>query len=125
MRPVPYCKFYKYLGTNIKEFLDFKFTVEKHADAAGRALGAIITKMIKNGGFPYNVYSLLYNTCVTSVSDYSGPVTGYQKYDSTLKIHLRAIRAFLGVPKNTCNVTPVPLLYTNGETISPNGLHGW
>ena len=104
MRPVPYCKFYKYLGTNINEFLDFKFTVEKHADSAGRALGAIITKMIKNGGFPYNVYSLLYNTCVTSVSDYSGPVTGYQKYDSTLKIHLRAIRAFLGVPKNTCNV---------------------
>ena len=104
MRPVPYCKFYKYLGTNINEFLDFKFTVEKHADAAGRALGAIITKMIKNGGFPYNVYSLLYNTCVTSVSDYSGPVFGYQKYDSTLRIHLRAIRAFLGVPKNTCNV---------------------
>ena len=61
MRPVPYCKFYKYLGTNINEFLDFKFTVEKHADAAGRALGAIITKMIKNGGFPYNVYSFLYN----------------------------------------------------------------
>ena len=104
MRPVPYCKFYKYLGTNINECLDFKFTVEKHADAAGRALGAIITKMIKNGGFPYNVYSLLYNTCVTSVSDYSGPVFGYQKYDSTLRIHLRAIRAFLGVPKNTCNV---------------------
>ena len=104
MRPVPYCKFYKYLGTNINEFLDFKFTVEKHADAAGRALGAIITKIIKNGGFPYNVYSLLYNTCVTSVSDYSGPVFGYQKYDSTLRIHLRAIRAFLGVPKNTYNV---------------------
>ena len=101
MRPVPYCKFYKYLGTNINEFLDLKFTVEKHADAAGQALGAIITKMIKNGGFPYNVYSLLYNTCVTSVSDYSGPVTGYQKYDSTLKIHLRAIRAFLGVPRLT------------------------
>ena len=76
----------------------------KHADSAGRALGSIVTKMIKNGGFPYNVYSLLYNACVTSVSDYSGPVTGFLQYDSTLKIHLRAIRAFLGVPKNTCNV---------------------
>ena len=25
MRPVPYCTFYKYLGVNINEFLDFKF----------------------------------------------------------------------------------------------------
>ena len=55
------------------------------------------------GGFPYNVYTLLYNSCVTSVSDYSGPVTGFQRYDSLDKIHLRAIRAFLGVPKNACN----------------------
>ena len=104
MKPVPYCKFYKYLGVNINEFLDFQFTVEKHSEAAGRALGAVVTKMIKNGGFPYNVYTKLYNACVTSVSDYSGPITGFLQYDSQLKIHLRAIRAFLGVPKNACNV---------------------
>jgi hypothetical protein len=104
MRPVPYCSFYKYLGVNINEFLDFQFTVNKHSESAGRALSAIITKMIKNNGFPFNVYTLLYNTCVTSVSDYSAAVTGYTQYDSTLQIHLRAIRAFLGVPKNACNV---------------------
>ena len=88
-KPVPYCTYYKYLGVNINEFLDFKFMVEKHADSAGRALGGIITKMIKNNGFPYNVYSLLYNACVTTIADYSGPVTGYQKYESSLKVHLR------------------------------------
>ena len=104
MRPVPYCNFYKYLGVNINEFLDFNFTVEKHAEASGRALGAVVTKLIKNGGFLYNVYSLLYNSCVTSVADYSGPITGYLQYNSTLRIHLRAIRAFLGVPKNASNV---------------------
>ena len=76
MRPVPYCTFYKYLGVNINEYLDSTLTVEKHADAAGLAPGAIVTKMINNGGFPYNVYSLLYNACVTIVSDYSGPITG-------------------------------------------------
>ena len=48
MKPVSYCNYYKYLGVNINEHLDFKFTVEKHADSAGRALGAIISKMIKN-----------------------------------------------------------------------------
>ena len=60
--------------------------------------------MIKNGGFSYNVYSLLYNSCVTSIADYSGAITGFRKYDSSTKLHLRAIRAFLGVPKNACNV---------------------
>ena len=103
MKPVPYCVSYKYLGVNINEHLDFKFTVEKHADSAGRALGCIITKMIKNCGFPYNIYSLLYKACVTSVMDYSGPLTGFLEYESANKIHLRAIRAFLGVPKNACN----------------------
>ena len=71
--------------------------------------------MIKNGGFPYNVFSMLYNACVTSVADYSGTVTGYLQYDSSLKIHLRAIRAFLGVPKTVCNVgvlSEVDLLLT-------------
>ena len=51
MKPVPYCTFYKYLGVNINEHLDFQFTVEKHAEAAGRALGAIVTKMIKKWRF--------------------------------------------------------------------------
>ena len=104
MKPVSYCQYYKYLGVNINEYLDFKFTVEKHTDSAGRALGAIINKMIKNCGFPYKVYKMLYNACVTSIADYSGPITGFDNYDSALKLHLRAIRAFLGVPKNVCSV---------------------
>ena len=45
MKPVPYFTFYKYLGVNIHEYLDFQFTVEKHSEAAGRALGSIVTKM--------------------------------------------------------------------------------
>ena len=104
MKPVSYCQYYKYLGVNRNEYLDFKFTVEKHTDSAGRALGAIINKMIKNCGFPYKVYKMLYNACVTSIADYSGPITGFDNYDSALKLHLRAIRAFLGVPKNVCSV---------------------
>ena len=75
MQPVPYCTSYKYLGANINEFLDFNFTAECLADSAGRALSSIITKMIKNGGF--NVYTLLYEACVTSISDYGSEITGY------------------------------------------------
>ena len=43
-RPVNYCQTYKYLGTTINEFLNLNKTAEAQAKAAGRALGALITK---------------------------------------------------------------------------------
>ena len=100
-RPVPYCTSYKYLGCTINENLDFSFTVKMLADSAGRALGSIVTKMIKNGGFPFNVFTTLYKACVCSISDYGGEIFGNESFDSALKIHLRAARSFLGVPKTT------------------------
>ena len=100
-RPVPYCTSYKYLGCSIHEYLAYDHTVDLLADAAGRALGSIITKMIKNGGFPYNVFCTLYQACVCSIADYGGEVFGFEKYDSAHKIHLRAARSFLGVNKTT------------------------
>ena len=56
-----------------------------------------------NGGFHYKVYYMLHDACVTRIADYSAPVTGYLQYDSSLQLHLRAIRAYLGVPRNACN----------------------
>ena len=102
-RPVPYCTFYKYLGCNINEYLDYSFTAEMQADSAGQALSSIITKMIKNKGFPFSVYSILYQACVCSISQYGSEVFGYEQFDSTQKIHLRAARAFLGLPKNVAS----------------------
>ena len=97
---VAYCTNYKYLGCTINEFLDFSFTAEVQADSAGRALSKIITKMIKNQGFPYNVYSILYKACVCSISEYRSEVFVFDQYDSSFKLHLRAARAYLGLPKN-------------------------
>ena len=100
-KTVDYCNQYKYLGVTLNELLEFEKTVEILAESAGRALGGIITKMIKNKGFPLNVYKLLYETCVCSITDYGAEVFGFQQYSSLEKIHSRAIRAFLGVPKTT------------------------
>ena len=99
-RPVPYCTFYKYLGCTINEHLDYSFTSEIQSDSAGRALSTIITKMIKSKGFPFSVYSILYQACVCSISQYGSEVFGYDQYNSYFKVHLRAARAFLGLPKN-------------------------
>ena len=85
--------------TNINEFLDYNFTAKMQSDSAGLALSSIITKMIKNNGFPFSVYSTLFEACVCSISLYGGEVFGYAEYESQFRIHTRAIRAFLGLPK--------------------------
>ena len=99
-KTVPYCTTYKYLGTTINQYLNFEATAEAQCESAGRALSAIITKMIKNSGFPYNVYSNLIDSCVNSITDYGGSVIGFDQHEGPLKIHSRAARAFLGIPKN-------------------------
>ena len=40
---------------------------------------------------------------MTSILDYAGEVIGYQPSDTATQLHLKAIRAFTGVPKNSCS----------------------
>ena len=101
---VEYCDKYKYLGVTLNEHLDFEKTTFELCESAGRALGGLITKMIKNGGFPLNVYTKLYESCICSISDYGSEVFGFHEYNSIEKIQSRAIRAFIGVNKTT----PIP-----------------
>ena len=98
-RIVTYCNTYKYLGSTLDEFLNFNKTSETQAESAGRALGALITKTIKNGGFPYSIYTMLYECLVCSVSDYGSEIWGFECRDAATKIQLRATRVFLGLPK--------------------------
>lgn len=104
LQTVEYCKEYKYLGITLNEYLDYNYSTQILAESGGRALSSIITKMIKNGGFPLNVYKILFNSSVCSVTDYGGEVWGYKEYEAIKKIQLKACRAYLGVPKNT----PIP-----------------
>ena len=97
---IDYCDFYKYLGISINCHVDFQFTANALANSAGRALGIVVTKMIKNGGFGYKVYSTLVNSCVNSIADYGGEIWGYQEYDTQLKLMTRAARAFMGTSKS-------------------------
>ena len=101
-KPVPYCTSYKYLGSTINEFLHDNCTVQIQAENAGKALASIITKMIKNGGFPYNVYTAVVESCVDSVAHYGSAVFGFAENAFLVKLHLRSARAFLGLPQNVC-----------------------
>ena len=99
-----YCNYYKYLGVTISCHLDLELAINSLVDSAGRALSLIICKMIKAGGFAYNVYSTLMSACVNSITEYGGEVIGYKEYESSNKLYLRAARAFIGVSKNA----PIP-----------------
>ena len=102
------------------EFLNFNYSVDKQVESASRALSSIVTKMIKNGGFPYKVYKKLYNACVLSVSDSNSQVTGYNSYNSLQQLHLRAIRAFLGVPKTLVLLVSLVKWTCSYQIIGPN-----
>ena len=94
---IKYCHQYKYLGTHINEYLNFnKMALQLH-DSASRALGSIICKMKKCGGFPLNTYKLLIESCVYSISDYCTEVYGFHPLPAIEKIHLRVLRAFLSI----------------------------
>ena len=114
-RVVEYCTYYKYLGTTINEHLDYKYTAETLSDSAGRALGSIITKCIKNGGFPYVTFTTLIETCVNSISHYASEVWGFQSYDPNVKLYLRAARFYLGLPKNA----PIPAIMAEIDWLEP------
>ena len=94
---IKYCKSYKYLGLQIDQHLDFEKMSNSMCDPASRALSAIICKMIKNKGFPFNVFEKLYECCVTSITDYGHDVIGFHQYSGSTIIHNKAIRAYLGV----------------------------
>ena len=99
-KQVDYAEKYKYLGISINEHLKFEQSVQDLCDSASRALSSIIAKMIKNGGFPLNVYQALYEACICSITDYASEVIGYREYLPVEKVHNRAIRAFLGLNKH-------------------------
>ena len=100
---VEVCDSYRYLGVVVNDTLNFQTMIENMCGSGHRALSGVITKMIKNSGFPSNVYSKLYESCVCSVSDYGAEILGYHQYVALERLHSRAIQAFLGVPRNAPN----------------------
>ncbi len=91
----------------LQENLDFKMTEKVLAGAAGRALGAIISKFKCLKNIDFNTFSKMYQANVIPIVDYSSS-------DFCVKVQYRAIRYFLGVhPK-------APLLGLEGDMVWEN-----
>ena len=87
------------LGLHIDEFLNLNTNSEHIANSASRALGGVISKFRSLKNVSIHTYKTLYNSSVLSVLNYSSEIWGFYKSKHCDKIHLRAIRYFLGVHK--------------------------
>ena len=103
---INYCQQYKYLGLTIDQFLNFEKMSNSLLAPSNRALSAIMCKMIKNKGFPHDIYEMLYNACVTSIKDYAHEAIGFHEYSGSSSLHNRALRLYLGVGNsaNLCGI---------------------
>ena len=90
---------YKYLGIVINEFIDYNVIAQILADAANRALGAVIYKYKKINRLEYYRYTKLFQSSVCPILDYASEVWGYKKFPQIDAIQNKAIRIFLGVHK--------------------------
>ena len=61
---------YRYLGVIFDEHLDIDKCAKTLSDAAGRALGSIITKFKQFKNIGYKTFTKLYNSGVSSILDY-------------------------------------------------------
>ncbi len=95
---------YRYLGCELNEHLDYTQTATILAEAAGRALGALITKHKSCGGLHHSVYKKYYETCIAPIMDYCSAIWGYKTYDKCDTIQNRALRSFLGVHRYASNL---------------------
>ncbi len=93
------------MGVTLKDNLDFSSSAEVLTDTAGRALGAFIakTKHLKDLG--YKTYTILFETGVVPVLNYSSEIWGFKQVKYSGEIQSRVIRYYLGVHR----IAPIPV----------------
>lgn len=92
---------YKYLGVMLDEALRFNVAQEELANAGSRALGAVINQARHHKDLGYKTYSKIIDACVTPVLGYCGEVHGHQTIKKIADVQFRAVRYYLGLPRNT------------------------
>ena len=88
---------YKYLGVLLDDHLDFNTTTELLAGAAGRALGAVLTKFKNFRNIGFNAFQKLFDTIVSPILGYASEVWWYKENVLCERVHQQASRYYLGI----------------------------
>ena len=73
------------------------------ADGASRALGKLLSTYYWNKGLGVRTYTELYDSCIIPIMDYV-QVWGFTGNEKLDKIHMRAMRCYLGVNRYSAKV---------------------
>ena len=92
---------YKYLGVLMTEHLDFTDVANTLSDSAGRAFGSVMSKMKSFRSLDFEIFTKLFDTCITPIMDYSSGVWGFKDSPHADAVQNRIIRRFLGVHRFT------------------------
>lgn len=93
----------------MSDSLTYDNNAESLPQAAGRALGSVVSKYKLHQFMGYVTFSKLFEACVCPVMEYASGVWGYRSYTKLETIQNRAARIFLGVHKFA------PLLALEGD----------
>ena len=80
-------------------------TVNELAKSAGRALGTLISKFSYAGVMTFDVFDKLFKCLVKPVITYGSSIWGISKQPKLEVVKNKAARFFLGVRRNTANLT--------------------
>ena len=111
---------YKYLGVIFHEKGDYMLNTDSLAKSAGRALGAVITKIHSLKDFGFRSYEKMFDACVAPIMEYCASVWGAKSFQSLDNVQNRALRYFLGVHR----FAPIPGLYGDSGWI-PTQYRRW
>ena len=93
----------------MNEHLDYNIPVKTLADAANRALGAVINKYKSINGLGYYTFTRMFHSGICPILDYCSETWGFKNYAQIDSIQNKAIRIFLGVHRFA------PLAAINGD----------
>ena len=95
---------YRYLGATVNEVMEIDVTGNVLADGASRALGKLLSTYYRNKGLGIRTYTKLYESCIIPIMDYCSGVWGFTGNKKLDKIHMRAMRCYLGVNRYSAKV---------------------
>ena len=88
---------YKYLGFYLDEFMDLNKGINILSHAAGRSLGAAISKFKSFRDAGFYTCTKLFDSCVVPIGDYFFGIWGFTKNAAINKVQNRACRFYLGL----------------------------
>jgi hypothetical protein len=94
---------YKYLGIYFSTKLSFSFACQDLTNRAKRAVLSILNTLFRFDKMTFNIFMKLFDTQIQPIAQYGAEIWGLMSATTTEKVHLFAMKRYLGVDRRTPN----------------------